>query len=266
LARTTLFLWNTYKDVKDLIGWNITGGKYEPYLFTDPFTGKQYTLLNILEHPLIQKGNDPGDFPGSEGLRWLQTYNGLILTFNSRFSNRFLLNASYTFSKSYGLLPRPLSQNQFNPFYGSREGSDPNAYLNAKGPLQGDRPNMFRVQGIFPRLPGGIQASTTVNFSSGRAFTRQIRVRLNQGGQRVIMDHHPDLRYAVISNIDLAISKQFSIGRAMQLTLTGTIFNLRNADYATFYGSVVLQDPSQTFQPNSWNWPRRLQIGVAFQF
>ena len=56
-----------YKTTKDLVGWEILGGVYEPFPFTDPFTGTQYTLLNAVEPYTFRKGNDPGDFPGSEG-------------------------------------------------------------------------------------------------------------------------------------------------------------------------------------------------------
>ena len=56
---------------------------------------------------------------------------------------------SYTLSKSEGLIPRPWFQHQNNPFYGNRNGQDPNAYLNAYQTLQGDRPHMFRLQGVL---------------------------------------------------------------------------------------------------------------------
>ena len=82
---------------------------------------------------------------------------------------------SYTWSKSTGLIPRMLSQTQFNPFYRSQEGADPNNYVNADGRLQGDRPNMFRAMGVFNNLPWGLTSSVAVDFSDGPPRNRQIR-------------------------------------------------------------------------------------------
>ena len=45
----------------------------------------------------------------------------------------------------------------------STEGSDPNNYINAEGRLQGDRPNMFRAQAVFFKLPWDIVASRAVD-------------------------------------------------------------------------------------------------------
>ena len=62
---STVGVQYVYKDTKDLIGFEILGGTYEPVPFVDPFTGKEYTLLSIVDQPRLQKGNRPGDFPGA---------------------------------------------------------------------------------------------------------------------------------------------------------------------------------------------------------
>ena len=51
-----------YKDTTDLIGWNIIGGVWEPFQYTDVWTGNVYTMLNEIEAPTLRKGNDVGDF------------------------------------------------------------------------------------------------------------------------------------------------------------------------------------------------------------
>lgn len=257
-----------YKDTKDLIGWNITGGAFQPVPFVDPFTGQQYILWNELVKPLLQKGNDPGNFPGSAGLKYFQKYHGVVLSFNRRFSNRFSLNTSYTWSKSEGLLPRMLSQLQFAPFYGNREGSDINHYINAEGRLQGDRPHMFRAQTIFSRLPWDLQISAAFDFSSGRAHSRQITVRdlLNQGSVDVIMEPTGSHRYSPVQNIDLSFAKRFVIKNAVTLRLDGTIFNLLNSDQELSFATLSLQHPTEPFVADSWTKPRRLQVRLGFEF
>jgi hypothetical protein len=255
-----------YKSTKDLVGWEILGGRYEPFPFTDPFSGTEYTLLNAVELPVIRKGNDPGDFPGSEDMDYYQKYHGVLLTFTKRFSHGWSLNGSYTWSRSEGRIPRMLSQVQFNPFYGSRGGSDPNSWFNTDGRLQGDRPHMFRVQSVT-RLPYDIQFSTSVEFSSGRAHSRQIRVfGMDQGSVDMLMEPIGAYRYKPIESIDLLFGKRFSVTEQAYFRLEGWIFNLLNSDQDLFKATLRLQDPSEDFVPDTWMQPRRLQLRIGFYF
>jgi hypothetical protein len=264
---STVGVQYVYKDTKDLIGFEILGGTYEPVPFTDPFTGKQYTLLSIVDAPTIQKGNRPGDFPGAPD-SYFQKYQAVIFTYNKRFADKWALDASYTWSRSTGLIPRPLSQEQNDPFYGSTEGSDPNNYINAEGRLQGDRPSMFRAQAVLFKLPWGLTASGAVDISSGRATTRQISVRgiLNQEAQTVIMEPGGSVRFPATHSIDLSVGKLISLSSSVQVRLDGQILNLLNSDQVLSYDTLRLQSPGDQFVPDAWMTPRRLQVRVGVQF
>lgn len=267
-----------YKDTSDLIGFEINGGLWSPQAFTDPFTGRQYTLLNLVENPTLVKGNFFGDFcshiegGGSASMcgqrsDYWQKYHGVVLTFTKKMSKNWAMNASYTWSKSWGLNPRPLDQRQFNPFYGSLRESDPNTWVNAEGRLQGDRPNMFRVQGVWNQLPFGLNASASLDFSDGRPHTRQFSVGLDQGHKRVIMER--DIRLDPFQVVDLTIGRRFLITQNFKLQLNGTIYNLLNANNVTdleSQGSQVLSQPGDVFTPGTWTQPRRLQIQLGMQF
>ncbi len=265
-----------YKDTTDLIGWEIIGGEWEQVLFVDPFTGNQYTLLSEIVSPIVRKGNAPfpNGIPNFSGDTepYFQKYQGVLLTFTKNFANNWALNASYTWSKSEGLIPRMLAQVQFNPFYGSREGSDPNQYVNAEGLLQGDRPNMFRVQGIFNNLPWGIQLATAVDFSSGRPHTRLYRVPstatpggvLAQGSTNVIMER--GFRLEPIEAIDVTIGKVFNVGSDVQFRLEGTIYNLLNSGNDLNLATLLLSEPGEEFVPDTWAKPIRLQLRFGVQF
>jgi outer membrane receptor protein involved in Fe transport len=255
-----------YKTTKNLVGWEIIGGEWEPVAFTDPFTGREFTLLSQLDVPLTRKGNDPGDFPGSENLRYFQKYHGLAFTFAKRYANNWGLNASYTWSRSEGLIPRMLSQAQFNPFYGSREGADPNNFLNAEGRLQADRPHMFRLQGVT-RLPWDFQLSTNLDFSTGKAHNRQIRVgNLGQGTVSVIMEPGGAYRFSSVRNVDVLIGKRIRLAGSAALRLEGWILNLLNDDQELSYADLRLQTPEARFTADTWVEPRRLQLRVGIQF
>jgi hypothetical protein len=253
-----------YKTTKDLVGWEILGGSYETVPFADPFTGRVFNILSQVELPVIRKGNDPGTFPGAENLDYFQRYHGVVLSVGRKYADNWAVNGSYTWSRSEGLIPRMLAQQQFNPFYSSREGADPNNFVNAEGRLQGDRPHMFRVQGLV-MLPYEIQLSTSTEFSSGRPHTRQIRVGdLGQGTASVIMER--GFRYSPIKNVDLLIGKRLPLNDRMTLRFEGSIYNLLNSDQELNFADLRLQQATDTFTPDLWVKPRRLQLRVGLTF
>lgn len=259
-----------HKDTSDLIGWHIIGGNWQPYQVTDPFTGKEYTFLEPdpnFAPATREKGNEPGDFPGSAGLRYFQTYDAAIATFRKRFADSWELNASYTWSRSYGLIPRATNQLQFNAFYRSKEGNNPNQYVNATGLLQGDRPSMFRAQVLFLKLPWDLQAASSIEFSSGRPYTRQIRGHgPNEFGlYSVNMEVPGSRRHSPVQNIDLSVGKRIPM-RQVQLLLDAEILNLLNSNQELSFQTLALDDPSQTFVPDSWVQPRRVQLQIGVQF
>jgi hypothetical protein len=264
-----------HKYTKDLIGWETLGGVWETFPFVDPFTGETHDLLSQVEIPQRRKGNDPGDWPGSENLDYEQTYDGVLLTFDKRFADRWGLSVNYTWSKSEGLIPRPLNQAQFNPPYGGTEGRDPNHLIRGYQRLQGDRPHMFRTQGVF-ELPWDVMLSASLELSSGRAHNRQIRVRgLGQGTVDTILEPGGTYRYTPIQNLDLSIGKRVHLGGNTFFRIDGRFMNLLNQDTIISYASLRLQSPTpglsiqeQFYQEaaQSWYKPRRLEIRLGVDF
>jgi hypothetical protein len=254
-----------YKKTENLVGWEILGGEWETVPFTDPFTGTEYNLLSLVSQYTRRKGNSPGDFPGSENLAYEQSYHGVVLGFDKRFTHNWGLSASYTWSKSEGLIPRMLSQDQFNPFYGSKEGSDPNNFINAYQRLQGDRPHMFRVQTVN-RLPWDILLSGSIEFSSGRAHNRQIRVGgLGQGTADVIMEPGGAYRFSPIQQVDIVLGKRVPVGKA-NIKIDGYFYNLLNSETEIFLATLRLQNPGEEFTGTQWYKPRRLMLRVGVEF
>jgi outer membrane receptor protein involved in Fe transport len=253
-----------HKDTKDLIGWEILDGVYERVPYTDYF-GNTYELYNFIVDPLRRKGNDPGNFPGAGDYE--QKYDGVVFSFTKRFRDFWGLNASYTWSKSEGLIPRMQSQAQFNPFYGSKEMWDPNNHINAYGRLQGDRPHMFRTQAVF-LLPGDINFSASLNLETGRATTRQTRIRgLNQGTEELTLQPGGVNRFPDVDILDLTVGKRFRFGDGnAAFRIDGTIYNVFNADTPITYADLRLQSLEDDFTPTSWFDPRRLMVRVGFEF
>jgi len=264
-----------YKDSDRFIGWNILGGLYEPFPYTDPFTGNTFTLLQEVERPTIQKGNGPGLSSNileilGEQPEYQTDYHGVILTFDKRFSNGWGLFASYTWSKTEGLLPDPFNEEVGSePFYSSTVGSDPNTFVNSRGRLAYDRPHMFRLHGTY-RLPGDFLLAGSLNIMSGRAFSRQAQFfDLSSGGDtRVIMEpagSRDGLRHPTMKNLDLRIGKRIPFGDSAALKLDAIALNLFNDDASLEMASLTLNE-GEDFVPDSWVFPRRLMILVGFQF
>ena len=256
-------LEGVFKDSTDLIGWEILDdGVYEEISFTDPFTGRTYTLLDPIEFPSVRKGNKPGFTVDPNADEYWQEYWGLMLTFNRRFADGWGFQGSYTYSESTGLIPRFLSQWQFNPFYSSREGADPNSFLNADGQrLQGDRPHMFRLQGNFS-LPWQFRGSTAINLQSGRVHTRQIELP-TQGTPEAISERN--LRHPFQELVDVGIGRDFLLGGDFVLKADVQVLNLLNDDATDWFEEVVLS-PGEELIPAFWVKPRRYQLRLGFEF
>jgi len=255
-----------YKDTKDLIGWErLDDGVYEEVPWTDPFTGDEYTLLDPIVLPTMRKGNSPGFTVDPDIDSYWQEYWAVIFDFERRFADFWSMKASYTYSESTGLIPRFLSQWQFNPFYGSREGSDLNSYLNANGQrLQGDRPHMLRVQANF-QLPWQMRANTLVNLQSGRPYSRQSQVPTEGRPAAVVAPAGDPGRHDFQYLWDIGFGKQFNLGGSVALQVDLQLLNVLNNSATDWFETVVLAEGDE-FVPNTWIRPRRLQLHIGIEF
>jgi hypothetical protein len=256
-----------YKDTRDLVGWQILDdGVFEPFEFVDPFTGRVFTLLNRIEEATVRKGNGPGFTAAGFIPEYYQDYTGATVSFRRRYAGGWSLMSSYTWSESDGLIPRMLSQSQFNPFYGSREGSDPNNYINSEQLLQGDREHMFRVQGNFD-LPKQLYLGGVVNLQSGTPFNRQVRVPgLNQGLVTVIMEPATDDRRKPFQSlVDVSLGRRFKLGDRGTIKLDLQLLNALNEDANEFFETLVLQAGDSPI-PSNFIFPRRLMVRAGWEF
>lgn len=262
----SLGVMGVYKDTSNQIGWEILGdGVYEEIQFTDPIDGRTYTLLDPIEFPTVRKGNQPGFTAAGFLDDYWSEYYGAVLTLNRRFSGRWGMQASYTYSESTGLNPRALSQWQNNPIYGSKEGSHPNQYFNIDGALQsGDRPHMLRVQANW-ELPKGFRANTSINLQSGRPYFRQVRAPYGTVASRQDYFVADQLRHPFQNLVDVSVGKLFALSDRGELNIDLQFFNLLNDDATDFFEDVVLST-GDTFRPNTWVKPRRLMLRLGVRY
>jgi outer membrane receptor protein involved in Fe transport len=258
-----------YKDTTNNIGWQILDdGVFEDLPFTDPYNGREYITWDAVDGQFATaiKGNMPGYTSAGFLDDYWAEYKGLVLTFNRRFTDWWGLQASYTYSESIGMNPRPWSQYQNNPMYGNKRGSNPNQYFNVDGAtLVGDRPNMFRVLANF-ELPWNMHASTNINLQDGRPYYRMISApyAVDRSVQdRFVADN--SLRHDFQYLVDFVIGKRFSIPGNGRLNLDLRIFNLLN-NTATDWFETWLLDYPDDFYPNWWVKPRRIQLHLGIEW
>jgi outer membrane receptor protein involved in Fe transport len=260
-------LLGIYKETTNGIGWEfLNDAVFDTFTFTDPFNGRQYELWEIEEYPTTRKGNKPGYT--ADG--FIDDYDGkywaAIVTFNRRFADWWSMQASYTYSKSTGTNPRALSQTQNNPLYGSKQGSHPNQWFNVNDhDMQGDRPNMFRVQANF-QLPWKLRVSTAINLQDGQVYSRQIRggYGTTSTSQRYFIADY-DLRHDFQSLVDFSIGKDWGLPGGAALKTDLQFFNLLNDDGILRWQTPVL-DEGEEFIGYSWVRPRRLMLRLGVEF
>ena len=268
----TFGIQGVYKEAKNLIGWEILDdGVYENVPWTNPFTGETEQLFSIIEQPTTRKGNGPGPGSKAPGRSYDQQYEGVVLSFNKRYSDGWSFQSSYTWSDSTGFIPRPLQQSQGDPFYTDADGRDPNNWINTDQALQNDREHVFQFQGSF-ELPWKLIGTATYSYMTGKPYSRQLRVGLSasasplaQGGVDVIaIPASDDTRLPDQNNLDLSFGRRFEVG-AVELKLDVQLFNVFNEDTYDWWEELTVA-PDEEYVPNGYLFPRRAMIRFGIEF
>ena len=262
-----------YKHTDDMIGWQIEAdGACAPFIWDDPWTEdvvEQIPLCEVTTEPTRHKGNGPGPGSLAPDATYYLDYIGAVLTFKKRYTNGWDLMASYTYSKTEGINPRPHdngSLGQGLPVFSSDDGSDPNDWYNAEHLQNGDRTHMFRVMSNVD-IGWGVRASGVLNLQSGRPYLRLAQVVGPTTGAAITLtaDNSDSLRMPTQTIFDLGLQKTFNLGGNVGLDIGLQLLNVLNEDAEEYYSSLTLFQ-GQDFQPSSWVSPRRLQIKVQLEF
>ncbi len=251
-------------ETTDLIGWQLQGGGvFEDVPYLNPLTGETITLRNIIDQPILRKANDPSADPNVPLAKFEQDYKGVFLTFNKRHTGRWSLNASLGWSEAKGVSQRPLNQNQGQAFYTGSEGRDPNHHLYQGGFLQGDRPWVFRAQGLVD-LPWKIQGVGVVNYEDGRPWRQMARVRLNQGVTVVPLEPFTgDRRMPSKTFIDLGLSRQFQLGDRVRFGVDLQVMNLLNEEGYYYFANASYGRYPREPVPSLYYLPRRMGLRLS---
>jgi outer membrane receptor protein involved in Fe transport len=219
------------------------------------------------------------DFAGQDVNR---TYNGLQLTLNKRYSNRWQMLASINYTDSDGFVPRQIDQDWYidAPVANdTRAGTSPNHFVNnLEGPLLMTPEWMFKLAGSY-RIPViETDLGVRVRYDSGRPVFQteelptyrtwmsdfQEGVFLSTGSHDFMVSDDPNDPDWTPSTtlIDLSLNKSFKLGDFGDLAISLDALNVTNegspsrvgfdaADYGRVYAVV---------------FPRRYRAGLKFSF
>ncbi|HRH40757.1 MAG TPA: TonB-dependent receptor [Pyrinomonadaceae bacterium] len=226
------------------------------------------------------------------------SYDGLTVSVNRRFANRYLFAANYTFAKN-----RDDDSNERNF---SREPTLNPFNLKAEaGPSKQDVRHNLNLSGLVD-LGHGFTVSGIIVTRSGFPYTGLIEDGtdtngdLNDGNERAVVGGVVSQRFAFrqpyFFNLDVRLLKGFKFGETKRLDLSAEVYNLtRNtnkgfgvdaisnfctgssalADTANplaiscptgFFPNIRAQEPTSAPSTARFGGPRQLQLGVRFIF
>jgi hypothetical protein len=198
----------------------------------------------------------------------VQSYKGLELTLTKRLSNRWQMLAGYT-----------LSKNRLDNY---SVDVSPNFLINANGNVtaaaNADRPNQFKLTGMYLLPFHDVIVSGNFRSQQGPPFTRQISRALAIGGSQTInLEPLGNTRIDTLTTIDLRLGKLFKFNNR-SLEASVDFDNLANANTAfnvrTLTPASAFTDPTtgnratlqQFLSPSQILGPRTVVFRAAFNF
>ena len=248
---------------RDFTGWLDAGGQYGVATTTLP-DGREITTF-----PLIGPQSDQF-FLVTNPDGWFLDYDGLLLTFEKRWSRRWQTHLSYGFSRSAGLQASNIGLpggSQFSVPTGraALSGRDPNDLINAEGRLAGDRPHMLRALGIVEIPKIDVLVSGYFQYVSGQPWAAQTRIRLPQGRRWILLEPPGSRLFPAPTLLDVRVSKFFQWGETQRLEVLLDLLNALNQTTVTNVISHDLFNPNFGV-PRFLTDPRTAMIGVKVTF
>jgi len=214
----------------------------------------------------------------------LQRYSGLEITATKRFTDRWQMLAGYTRSSnrienvSVDISPNFLinMDRPITPDAGVGNGS---SRCSGCGASNADKPNQFKLTGMYVLPFQDIIVSGNYSGVSGPAVTRQISRALAIGGSQTInLEALGSRRLDFQNRIDVRIGKVFRFAEGRNLEATLDLDNLTNANWVwqvrTLTPAAAFVDPTtgtratltQFLSPTAILPPRTVVLRAAYKF
>jgi hypothetical protein len=246
------------KNGENFIGWTDTGGIYrtETRTMEDGRAVPVFVLTNGTANRRFLLTNQDG---------YLLNYDGLVTAVEKRRSDGWHFFGSYTWARTYGLLPSSggaaAADQLSSTLGGGTFGRDPNSLTNAKGRLPNDRPHMFRGAASWevPRI--GVHVAGNVQFLSGKPWAASAQISLPQGDQRVLLEPRGTRRLPSLTMLDVRVSKTLRLAGLGRVELLMDVLNTFNQSREEGLATDNLYSPNFG-QPTVFVDPRRMMLGA----
>lgn len=211
--------------------------------------------------PVFNQINDQADnrFFITNPEEAFRRYRALELSANKRFTNNWMVQASWVISKIEGNL------NNTSAAGNSAEYDDPNSDPRfqpfREGRLSRDNTHIAKVLWGY-RAPWDVMVSGAFFYTSGNTFTRTVRYSLDQGRIDVFAEPRGSQRFDAQPKFDLKLQKEVRVANG-RLGFTVEGFNLFNNGVVD---DVITRSGSTYLQPQSVVSPRTWRIGGVFRF
>ena len=262
------------RNFRNFLGFTDTGSIYQPVQRQDPGpdgvlgTADDGAMLTVYDR--ANAGNEFYQLTNPAGA--YRNYNAFQIIGTKRYSHDWQLRASYTRSKTQGNVNNTFGNNAAGGDLGkSGVFSDPNAAINAVGPVAFDYTNEFKLDGTY-HVPiwGGFNVSLVYQYRTGLAWGRRARIRgLTQGTETIRIEPRGTQRLPALKNLDFRLEKTWPLsGPRRTLGFYLDAFNLTNqGTFDSNSSSAVIDTSGSSFgQPNRWLSPRTARAGIRFSF
>lgn len=224
----------------------------QPFTYQDPDKGATTVTVYSLDPALLRTGDrviTSVDFLES-------TYNGVNITLNKKFSNRWQLLGGITVSRHRGFL--------HNGLFTTSDFNDPNVLIGREdAAIHTDLPVQVNLAGSY-LLPYDITFSFKYVGRSGTPNQRLLTVTgLTQAETIQVAPRGTDRADSITKFIDLRFAKTFSMGDVGTLEGTLDLFNLLNANHSVW---EVESLGSRWGYPITILSPRVVRFGVKLSF
>lgn len=161
------------------------------------------------------------------------TYKGLTLAFNKRYSAGWMLHVDYTYSQTKGNMT-----NTSTAAWGGYTFENPNRQILNHGYLPYDAPHAFNIYGTIA-LPLGFVFSPKFSYQSGWNWTRVVKATTVPEKPNIFIEPRGEQRLPAQVAVDLRLEKTFAFTERYRLGLILDAFNILNRGVETGVESRV---------------------------
>jgi len=227
----------------------------------DPHTGQTITFYDIL-NPFFSNDVALVNPPGAK-----RDYDGVEIMVNKRYSNGWMLNASYVWAKSRGLIGTgAFGSSSVTYLY-----DNPNFHINAEGRFPLERRHQFKLNGLV-RGPWGVNLGANITYMSGSRYTRTVNnndiglmIDEGYGDETIYAEPMGSQGYPGLMTIDLKVEKSLTLG-SINFSVFVDAFNLLNSNTKIEVNSRSSSSIFEYQQVTALQNPRIIRFGAKLKF